>query len=104
MILCYFQYHIEPSSPPEKAPITIHNTRDPVTEDYIHQLAQELGDEWRRVAHYLNVQRVRLQAILRNIQLKEKSEVEAKYDMLMTWLKRAPKSADKVSDGCSWTQ
>ncbi|XP_046546528.1 death domain-containing protein 1-like [Haliotis rubra] len=91
------KYHIEPSSVPVKAPITIHNTRDPVNEDYMHSLAAELGEEWRKVAHYLNVQRVRLQAILRNMQLGERSDEDAKFDMLMTWLKRAPKSCDKVA-------
>ncbi|XP_048251559.1 death domain-containing protein 1-like [Haliotis rufescens] len=91
------KYHIEPCPLPVKAPITIHNTRDPVNEDYMHSLAAELGEEWRKVAHYLNVQRVRIQAILRHMQLGERSDADAKFDMLMTWLKRAPKSSDKVA-------
>ncbi|ESO89736.1 hypothetical protein LOTGIDRAFT_164757 [Lottia gigantea] len=91
------KYHIEPNAIPVKAPIKIHNTKDPVNEDTMKDLAVELGDEWKKVAHYLNVNRIRLQSILRDMNIGERTFDEAKFDMLMTWLKRVPKAADKVS-------
>ncbi|CAG5134374.1 unnamed protein product [Candidula unifasciata] len=60
-------------------------------------LAASLGDEWKQVGHYLGVQRARIQAIMRNVTVGERSEQEAKYDMLVTWLKGAAKALDKVS-------
>ena len=60
----------------------------------LHFLSSELGDEWKRVAQYLNVKRVRVQAIVRN---NVNNDIETTiYEMLLTWLKRVPKSANKV--------
>ena len=53
----------------------------------------ELGDEWRRVAHYLNVRRVRIQAIMRN---NANDQENAVMDMLLTWAKKVPRSVNKV--------
>ncbi|KAK6184688.1 hypothetical protein SNE40_007107 [Patella caerulea] len=97
LLLSIPKYHIEPSSIPVKAPIKIHNTTDPVNEDTMRNLATELGEEWKKVAHFLNVHRVRIQAILRNMNIGERTFDEAKFDMLMTWLKRVPKAANKIS-------
>ncbi|XP_013408435.1 uncharacterized protein LOC106172334 [Lingula anatina] len=91
--------HVVPSKPIEKAPIRLINTSDPVTEELLRRFAEDLGDEWKRLAHYLNVRRTRVQAILRNNDLEssESKEDQAKYDMLMTWVKRVPKGMNKVS-------
>ncbi|RUS82833.1 hypothetical protein EGW08_009409 [Elysia chlorotica] len=56
-----------------------------------------MRDEWRRVAHYLGVHRARVHAIMRNVMVGEKQDKDAKYEMLLTWLKSAPKSADKIA-------
>ncbi|WAR28950.1 DTHD1-like protein [Mya arenaria] len=79
-----FQYHVEQNSTVHRAPVTIRNTTDPVNDDLVRFLAEELGDEWKT-------------AILRNLAYGDCSEVDAKYDMLMTWLKKTPKAVDKVS-------
>ena len=56
-----FQYHVEPSTTLVKAPITIKNTTDPVNENLIRFVAEELGDEWRIVAGHLNLSKARVQ-------------------------------------------
>ena len=66
-----------------------------VDADLLHFLSAELGDEWRRVAQHLGVKRVRIQAIMRN---NVNCDIERTiYDMFVTWLKRVPKAAKKVS-------
>lgn len=91
------KYHVEPSSTLVKAPIIIRNTTDPINESLMRFVADELGDEWRIVANHLNLSKPRIQAILRNMQNNDLSDADAKYDMLMTWLKKTPKAVDKVS-------
>lgn len=91
------KYNLESSPVPVKAPVTIVNESDPINENLIRYLAVEMGDEWRRVAQNLNVSRARIQAILRNIQISDGTEEEARYEMLMSWLKKMPKAVDKVS-------
>uniref|UniRef100_A0A0B7AYI6 Death domain-containing protein n=1 Tax=Arion vulgaris TaxID=1028688 RepID=A0A0B7AYI6_9EUPU len=97
MVILFHQFHIEPNTEPKKAPVSLNHNNGPVDNDLLMSLAVALGDEWKRVAHYLGVHRVRLQAIMRNVTVGERSERDAKYDMLVTWLKGAAKALDKVS-------
>jgi len=92
----FFQYHIEPVFAPVKAPVTIVTTTDPVNDDLIRDVARDLGDEWKKIAQLLNVTRPRIQAILRDVQVYDKTEEDARYEMLMCWLKKMPKATDKV--------
>ncbi|XP_074661596.1 death domain-containing protein 1-like [Tubulanus polymorphus] len=93
--------HIEPVHPIVKAPVVLlSNIKDPVDDEYLHHLAEELGDEWKKLAHYLGLRRVRVQAIICNINKntgQRRSDEEAKYEMLTTWMKRLPRGANKVS-------
>ncbi|XP_033724899.1 death domain-containing protein 1-like [Pecten maximus] len=91
------KYHIEPAYMPVAAPVTIITTTDPVDDGLIRDLARDMGDEWKKVAHSLNVSRARIQAILRNVQVSDRSEEDARYEMLLNWLKKMPKSTDKVA-------
>lgn len=91
------KYNLESSPVPVKAPVIIVNDADPINENLIRFLAEQMGDEWKKVAQNLNVSRARLQAILRNIQVSDGTEEDARYEMLMSWLKKMPKSVDKVS-------
>ena len=54
----------------------------------------ELGEEWKKLAHYLSVRRIRIQAIMRNNVNKDNES--AIYDMLLTWAKKVPRSVNKV--------
>lgn len=92
----YLQYHVEPAPLPVQAPVVIRNDSDPVNDDLMRHLAADMGDEWRKVAMTLNISRARIQAILRNTQIGESTEEDARYQMLITWLKKMPKSIDKV--------
>lgn len=87
---------MESSPVPVKAPVTIVNDSDPINENLMRYLAVEMGEEWRRLAQILNVSRARMQAILRNIQISDGTEEDARYEMLMSWLKKMPKAVDKV--------
>ncbi|VDH93408.1 Hypothetical predicted protein, partial [Mytilus galloprovincialis] len=91
------KYNLESSPVPVKAPVTIVNDSDPINENLMRYLAVEMGEEWRRLAQILNVSRARMQAILRNIQISDGTEEDARYEMLMSWLKKMPKAVDKVS-------
>lgn len=91
------KYHIEPAYVPVAAPVTIIKTTDPVDDGLIRDLARDMGDEWKKVAHSLNVSRARIQAIMRNVQVSDRSEEDARYEMLLNWLKKMPKSTDKVA-------
>ncbi|CAL1545348.1 unnamed protein product [Lymnaea stagnalis] len=91
------KYHITPSTEPVKAPVVIPETDGPVDRELLMTIAEQLGDEWKKVAHYLGVHRARVQAIARNVAVGERSDREAKYDMLVTWIKGAAKALDKVS-------
>ena len=71
-----------------------------VDEDLLHFVASELGDEWKKVAQYLAVRKSRIQAIERNNVGKDTESII--FEMLLTWIKRVPKSANKVSEiNCS---
>lgn len=91
------KYHVEPAPLPVQAPVVIRNDSDPVNDDLMRHLAADMGDEWRKVAMTLNISRARIQAILRNTQIGESTEEDARYQMLITWLKKMPKSIDKVT-------
>ncbi|KAL4216720.1 Death domain-containing protein 1 [Mactra antiquata] len=91
------KYHIEPSTAVVRAPVTIHNTSDAVNEDLLRFLSEELGEEWKTLATHLNVSKPRVQAIIRNMQYGDTTDADARFDMLMTWLKKTPKAVDKVS-------
>lgn len=79
-----------------KAPVIIVNETDPINENLMRFLAEQMGDEWKKVAQNLNVSRARIQAILRNTQICDGTEEDARYEMLMSWLKKMPKAVDKV--------
>ncbi|XP_078328192.1 death domain-containing protein 1-like [Crassostrea virginica] len=91
------KYHVEPSPVPLQAPVVIRNDSDPVNDDLMRHLAADMGDEWRKVAMTLNISRARIQAILRNTQISDSTDEDARYQMLITWLKKMPKSIDKVT-------
>ena len=67
---------------------------DPIDDGVLHNLATEIGEDWKRLASQLNVKQMRIQAILRNNASKDQET--AIYDMLVTWAKRIPKSMNKV--------
>ena len=80
-----------------KTPVTFKTTHnDPITEDILHQLAGELEADWQKVGYYLNVRRMRIQAILRNTAQSDNREEDAAYDMLVSWAKRVPRGMSKV--------
>lgn len=87
-----------PRATVHKVPITIKNDHDPINEEILQELSAELGDEWQRLAHLLGVKRVRIQAILRNAG--QNGEEDAKYEMLLTWVKRIPRGTAKVPILC----
>ena len=78
-----------------KAPVTIKNVIDPINDETIRDIAGELGDEWQKMAQFLNLKRMRIQAILRNHPGSD--DEEAKQQMLLTWAKRVPRGLQKVS-------
>lgn len=98
VLFFYFQYHVEPSPIPHQAPVLIRNDSDPVNDDLMRQLAAEMGEEWRKIAITLNISKARIQAIIRNAQITDSTDEDARYQMLITWLKKMPKSIDKVRD------
>ena len=63
--------------------------------ELLRHLASEIGNEWRHVAHSLGIRRVRLQAILRNHNGSNETQ-QTVYEMLMSWMKKLPRSANKV--------
>ena len=67
---------------------------DPITDDILREISGDLGDEWQKLAHVLNVKKVRIQAIMKKNITEEKDE--AKYDMLITWAKKVPRGLNKV--------
>lgn len=79
-----------------KVPLHIRNADDCLDEEALRHVSRSLGDEWHRVANQLNVKRVRLQAILRNNKEAQAAEEEVKYDMLLSWVKRVPRSMNKA--------
>lgn len=79
-----------------KAKVTLRNREDVINDDILASLARELGDEWKKLASVLNIKKMRIQAILRNNMANDKTEDDAKFDMLVTWAKRVPKGMSKV--------
>ncbi|XP_064596326.1 death domain-containing protein 1-like [Liolophura sinensis] len=90
------KYHVRSNPVPATAKFKIVNKSDPVDEDLVRYLAESLGDEWFKLAHQLNICHSRIQAIIRNAQAQDQTEDFAKYQMIMTWLKRAPKASNKI--------
>ena len=68
---------------------------DPITDDILREISGDLGDEWQKLAHVLNVKKVRIQAIMKK-NITEKKDDEAKYDMLITWAKKVPRGLNEV--------
>ncbi|ESO93353.1 hypothetical protein LOTGIDRAFT_232757 [Lottia gigantea] len=87
----------EPPRPLVKAPVSI-KPEGPVNEDVFRFISREVGDEWRKLAQYLNVRRMRIQAILRQNVNSERQQTI--YDMLVSWAKRVPRAMDKVEMLC----
>ena len=54
LIQRYFYLQELPTEPQPvvKAPIIIKNVNDPINEDFLRELALDLGDEWKKVAKY----------------------------------------------------
>ena len=71
-----------------QAPVVIRNDSDPINDDLMRHLAADMGDVWRKVAMTLNISRARIQAILRNTQISDSTDEDARYRMLITWFKR----------------
>lgn len=92
------QYHVRSNPAPATAKLSIVTKSDPVNEDLVLYLAENLGDEWFKLAYQLNICHSRIQAIIRNAQAQDQTEDFAKYQMIMTWLKRAPKASNKVKN------
>lgn len=76
----------------------ISYSTDVISLPYLKHLSEELGDEWKKLASYLNVRRVRIQAIMRNNINESENAV---YDMLVTWAKKVPRSVNKVDILCT---
>ncbi|ESO08860.1 hypothetical protein HELRODRAFT_168775 [Helobdella robusta] len=63
-----------------------------IDQAFLEDLSNRIGDDWIRLADYLNVRRIRIQAL--NIDRANKNPA---MDVLMTWIKRMPRSANKLS-------
>ncbi|KAK3580678.1 hypothetical protein CHS0354_017958 [Potamilus streckersoni] len=87
----------EPPKPLPTAPVKL-SAIGPITSNVLLHVAQELGDEWKRLAQSLSLRPVRIQAILR--QNVHNENVQTRYDMLMAWAKRQPRSTDKSALLC----
>ena len=78
-----------------------------LNENVIEFLATELGQEWLKLARCLNVKKARVQAIIGShnnnsnkttaTDMSSLDNTAAKYEMLMTWAKRQPRSVNKVN-------
>ncbi|XP_071113807.1 uncharacterized protein [Haliotis cracherodii] len=89
----------EPEPPKRLLTAPLSNASDgPVDNELLLHLARELGDEWKKMAQYLNVRRTRIQAILR--QNVNNDNTHKVYDMLTTWSKRLPRAVDRVDILC----
>ncbi|XP_052088034.1 uncharacterized protein LOC127725221 [Mytilus californianus] len=84
----------EPPQPLNTAPVKIH-VEAPNTKDVLEFVANELGDEWKMLAQLLNLKSVRIQAILRQ-NTANPDPKKIRYDMLVSWAKRIPRSANKL--------
>ena len=70
-------------------------TSGAVDGDMLRHLATGLGDEWRRLANCLGIRSIRQQAVIRNGNATARQG--AVYDMLMSWMKKMPRAANKVT-------
>ena len=94
LALLSFQPEVEPPKPLKVVPVKF--TDGPLNDSVLRYLAGELGKEWKDVAAHLNLRPMRIQAILR--QNVNKDTTNTRYDMLVSWAKRIPKSVDKVNE------
>ncbi|XP_076439095.1 LOW QUALITY PROTEIN: death domain-containing protein 1-like [Babylonia areolata] len=107
------KYHVEPDPSPRRVEVVMRKEEGGVLgEGELRHLAGELGEEWTRLASRLNVRHERQEALRRatvddgqadsegSVAVGAGREEEVKYMMLVTWLKRCPQAADKVSILC----
>jgi len=64
----------------------------------LHHLASCIGSEWRQLAVKLGVSRGRIESIHRSA---SNNRQRAVADLLTSWIKRLPRSADKVHSDVS---
>jgi len=64
----------------------------------LHHLASCIGTEWRQLAMKLGMPRGRIEAIHRSVSTDRQKAVG---DLLTSWIKRLPRSADKVTTSSS---
>lgn len=95
ILILHIQPETEPPKPLHVAPVQLND--GPLNDSVLHHLSTELGKEWKDVAANLNLKPTRIQAILR--QNVNKETQKTRYDMLVSWAKRIPKSIDKVDKG-----
>ena len=67
---------------------------EPLTQDFVRVLCRELRNDWERFAKELRISRARIQSIKQ----KNKNSIPERIlmDILASWIKRQPKSNDKV--------
>ena len=80
----------------QKAPVILTSKDDSINTGTLRQVASALGDEWNVLASHLRVEKTRIQAILRNNQANNRGDEDLRFEMLMTWAKKVPKSVNKV--------
>ena len=59
----------------------------------LHHLSSCIGTEWRQLAVTLGMPRGRIEAIHRSVSMDRQKAIS---DLLTSWIKRLPRSADKV--------
>ena len=67
---------------------------EPLTQDFVRVLCRELRNDWERFAKELRISRARIQSIKQ--QNKNSIPERILMDILASWIKRQPKSNDKV--------
>ena len=67
---------------------------EPLTPDFVRLLCRELRNDWERFAKELRISRARIQSIKQ--QNKNSIPERILMDILASWIKRQPKSNDKV--------
>ncbi|CAF3282800.1 unnamed protein product [Rotaria sp. Silwood2] len=77
--------------PPIQKSLTTFTGEGVLTPTLFRDMSASLvGDEWRRLARRLGMTRIRIEAVERDY------HEDAPYYMLLAWLKRVPRSSDKV--------
>ena len=80
----------------QRAPVAFQE-KGPFTMEYFTLLSQHLGDEWKRLAEHLGVNKARVQSIIQyNADIGASSQMKNIQDMLVCWYKNCAMSADKV--------